>query len=138
MAWSGSERRENKRFGVKGCSIQYKHTKLFGLLGSFSNRYLVLNISPTGLSFISKEEIHTGDKISLLITAPLLENGEINLKGEVVWVKKSEQHQAYRNGVKFIDPSKKAKLKLRLILDNALLDQIDISTRVYLKEVNKL
>jgi c-di-GMP-binding flagellar brake protein YcgR len=138
MIWDGTEHRRHKRVGVKGCTVQYKLTRWFGLFSSFSNRYLVLNISQGGLSFISKEEINPGTKIYLLINAPLLNNHGITITGVVVWSKKSAQMDAYRLGIKFTRLSKRASQRLRIILDNALLDHIDISTKVYLKEVDKL
>lgn len=132
------EQREHKRFGVKGCTMQYKSGRLFGLFSTISKRYLVLNISPTGLHFISKEELKPGQRILININAPLLDDEPIRAAGRVIWTKESTQHQAYRVGVTFRRLSHTARTRLKLILDNALLDKIDISTRMYLKEVEKL
>jgi hypothetical protein len=138
MSWNGSERREHKRAGIKGCTLQYKSARCFGLFSSLSNRYLILNICQDGLCFISKEDIKEGNRLLFSFTAPLLNSSAINAKGLVIWAKKSPQYEAYRCGIKFISMGHSAEKKLRFILDNALLDQIDIPTRIYLKEVDKL
>jgi len=138
MSWDGAERRNYKRAGIKGCTLQYKSAKCFGLFSTLSNRYLVLNIGQAGLCFISKEAVNEGDKLLFSITAPLLNSNAINLKGLVIWAKKSSQYEAYRCGIKFTSISNHAIKKLKFILDNALLDQIDIPTGIYLKEVDKL
>lgn len=138
MTWDAVERRKHKRLGIKGCIVQYKSAKCFGIFSMLSNRYLVLNISPIGLSFISKEEFELGDKLFLFVTAPLLNGNIIRVNGRVIWTKESPQYHAYRIGIKLLSPVRRARQRLKIILDNALLDQINISTRVYLKEIDKL
>lgn len=138
MTWDGVEKRQHKRLGIKGCTLQYKSAKCLGIFSIVSNRYLVLNISPIGLSFISKEELQPMDTLFLSVTAPLLNGEIIRLKGRVIWIKESPQYHAYRTGIEFINTARRARQRLKIILDNALLDQIDLSTRVYLKEVDKL
>ena len=138
MVWDGIERRRLKRFGLKGCTVQYKPARWWELFSLLSDRYLVLNISQGGLHFIAEEELTPGKQILLEITAPVLSSGVAHTLARVVWTKKSEQHNAYHIGVEFLKMSKQSRVRLKLILDNALLDQIDISTKIYLKEVDKL
>ncbi|MEK7448239.1 MAG: PilZ domain-containing protein [Planctomycetota bacterium] len=138
MSWNGIEQRQHKRFGVKSCIVQYKPAGFFGLFSTTSPRYLVLNIGQNGLNFISHEELYPGQSFLLFINAPLLDDEFIKITGRVVWVKKSVEYNAYRTGLVFKKLFPRAQTKLKLILDNALLDKIDISTRVYLKEVEKL
>ena len=138
MTWDGKERRARKRFGIKGCTVQYKSAELFGLFSALSPRYLVLNICQEGLHFISREEIPIGKKLILFINAPLLDDNLITVKSRTIWTRKSKEHNAYRTGIVFMGLSQQSKNRLKLILDNALLDKIDLSTRVYLKEVEKL
>ena len=137
MGWDGTERRENKRYGIKRLGIQYSKSKLGGMLGSFSEKYLVLNISESGLFFMSRKELVVGQKISVKFGI----NGEeqrLHAAAEVVWVKKSDEHNAHRLGLKFTSISRKNRKRLKTMLDGALLDKIDFSTGIYLREVDRL
>lgn len=137
MAWDGVERRKHKRYGIRGSTIRYKSGGILSFLNSASSRYLVLNMSEGGLHFISKEPLKAGQKIHLTLEAPSLE-GTVKGKGTVVWVRKSEDHHAYRVGVKFTSFDEKSRFRLRHILDNAILERVDITTKIYLKEIQKL
>jgi len=140
MIWDKQERRRHKRYGFKDCTVQYKAAPFLGLefLGNISERYLVLNISQGGLHFIAKEKLKEHSRIALKITAPLLKEEKIRVKGHVAWVKESTDARAYHVGIEFGSLSKLNRNKLRSLLDNAVLDKIDLSTQIYLKEVEKL
>ena len=137
MVWDGTERRENKRYGIKRLGIQYAKSKIAGMLGNFSDKYLVLNISEGGLFFMSREELVQGQKIKVKFGI----NGEeqrLHVSAEVVWSKKSDEHNAYRLGLKFISMSGKTRKRLKTLIDGAVLDKIDFSTGIYLREVDRL
>ncbi len=137
MVWDGTERRENKRYGIKRLGIQYAKSKFAGMLGNFSDKYLVLNISEGGLFFMSREELIQGQKVKVKFGI----NGEeqrLNACAEVVWSKKSDEHNAYRLGLKFTSMSSRTRKKLKTMIDGAVLDKIDFSTGIYLREVDRL
>lgn len=140
MTWDKKERRRHKRYGVKDCTVQYKLVPLLGLefLINISERYLVLNISQGGVHFITKEEFKERARVLLIIKAPLLKDEIIRVSGRVVWTRKSTDANAYHVGVEFVSMGKSNRNRLRVLLDNAVLDKIDLSTRIYLKEVEKL
>jgi hypothetical protein len=138
MAWDGVERRKAKRYGIKNCTLQYKSAYCLGLFSTLSEKYLVLDISPNGLHFITKTKPKEKASLLLTITAPLLNDRNIHLTGRVVWIKKSPELDVYRTGVVITGISDTHRNRLKLILDNAVLDKIDLSTRIYLKEVEKL
>lgn len=137
MAWNGEERRKHKRYGVRGSTIRYKRGGLLAFMTSSSERYLVLNMSEGGLHFISKEELREGQRVSLTLDAPGLE-GIVRGRGVVVWARKSHEHQAWRVGVRFTRFDERSRFRLRHILDNAILERVDITTKIYLKEIEKL
>ncbi|MCK5342937.1 MAG: PilZ domain-containing protein [Candidatus Heimdallarchaeota archaeon] len=137
MVWDGTERRENKRYGIKRLGIQYAKSKIAGMLGNFSDKYLVLNISEVGLFFMSREELIQGQKIKVKFGI----NGEeqrLQASAEVVWSKKSDEHNAIRLGLKFTAMSGRTRKKLKTLIDGAVLDKIDFSTGIYLREVDRL
>lgn len=138
MVWDGVERRRHKRYGVKGCTVQYKSARFFGLFSNTSERYLVLNISQGGLHFITKDTFQEGIRLLLNINAPLLGEEIIRSRGRIVWVNKSTEINAHRVGIELTGPGNKDRIRLKLLLDNAILEKIDLTTRIYLKEVEKL
>jgi hypothetical protein len=62
----------------------------------------------------------------------------VRAKGRVIWSRKSDQLDAYHVGVEFTGLSGRSRHVLKLMLDGALLENVDISTRVYMKEIEKL
>lgn len=135
--WGSSERRGKRRYGLKGCSVSYKKGGLLSILDTGSPKYLVLNVSEGGLHFIAKDDLKLGKTLQVCIEAPGLEDG-IRIRGKVAWCQKSKEHDAFRVGIEFRGMSRKASVRLRNMLDNAVLDKIDITTRLYLKEIERL
>ncbi len=138
MSADNKERRRHKRYGIKGCTVQYKPASLLRFFNLPSERFLVLDLSPHGVHFITKESFKKGTKLLLNISAPLLKDEIIQAKGHVVWIKKSKELDAYSIGLEFTSLSKPDQNRLKFLVDNAVMDKIDVSTRIYLKEVEKL
>lgn len=138
MIWDGIERRTKKRYGIRNSTVRYrKGSGPLALLAGQSPTYLLLNVSEQGCHFISKEQIPPGTMVSLTIDAPRLPR-TIPLAGRVIWTQKSAEVDAFRTGVTFTRVPGKAKPILKTLLDNAILDNVEISTRVYMKEVERL
>lgn len=135
--WDGKERRAHTRFGVKGSSVSYRRAAILSFLGSYSPRYLIINISFGGLYFISKEQMKPGSRLDLLIEAPMAAV-PIQAAGRVVWSRKSAGHEAWRTGVAFGKISDRSGKILKHVLDNTVIRKVDISTSIYLKEIEKL
>ncbi len=137
MSWDGKERREKKRYGIKSSTLRYRKGGFLALLKPPSTRYLLLNVSETGAHFITKEELAVGQPLRLSMDATQV-RGSITAAGKVVWIRKSEEINAYRVGVKFDGPGVGARRKLKVVLDSAILENVEISTKVYLKEIERL
>jgi c-di-GMP-binding flagellar brake protein YcgR len=131
------ERRKKRRYGVRGSVVRYKKGGILSFINPSSPKYLVINISELGLSFMTKEKLNEGEQLALSISAPKLE-GTIRARGKVTWVKKSEEFDAYRVGADFTSLEGRSKSLLKNMLDSAILDSIDITTKIYLKEIEKL
>lgn len=137
MSWDGRERRRKKRYGVKDAVVRYRKHPPFGLLFPPSDRYLVINLSQTGIAFITRDRLEEGVRLGLTLHAPPA-RVPIRAGGRVVWVHKSDRQDAFRVGVRFTRMSERARNVLKAVLDNAVIDSVDISTRVYLKELERL
>ena len=62
----------------------------------------------------------------------------VSANGFVAWSRKSDRLDAYRIGIQFTRVTGRSKILLQKLLDSALLENIDITTKVYLKEIEKL
>jgi hypothetical protein len=137
MPWDGVERRNKKRYGVRDAIIRFKNATLLSFLSPSSPNYLVLNLSETGLEFFTKDAVQVGRKLTVSVTAPPI-RGTVHAKGKVVWVTKSKDQDVYRVGLEFGRLSARSSAYLKALLDSAVVDSIEISTRVYLKELDRL
>jgi len=135
--WDGNERRAHTRYGVKDSSVSYRKGGLFAFLNAFSPKYLVINISQGGLYFISQEQLKPGTRLSLVVEAPLAAV-PMRAQGRVVWNRKSAGHEAWRTGVQFTRMADRSLKILKHVLDNTVIKRVDISTGIYLKEIEKL
>jgi hypothetical protein len=137
MGWKEEERRGKKRYGIKNSTVRYRRGGVLSVLRTSSPKYLLLNVSETGCHFITREELPVGDGVSLSLEAPKMA-GNIRAKGEVIWCHRSEEINAYRVGIRFSTLGGSSRALLKKLLDSAILENVEISTRVYLKEIQKL
>ena len=135
--WNGMERRHKKRYGVKGSTIQYRKGGLLAALAPVSARYLLLNVSETGCNFITKDSLAHGQPLSITVVAPGLDSS-IGGQGRVSWVRKSPEFDAFHVGVEFTKMSPACRSALRSIIDTAVIDKVEITTRIFLKEIERL
>lgn len=137
MAWDGTERRKNRRFSVKNGVVRYQKGGLFSFFNPPSQKYILLNLSEGGLHFICEEPVSQGQNLTLLLEAPAVTR-TVKLKGKVIWVRKSENRDAWRVGVAFTGGADKDKDQLKHLLDASLLETTDISTSLYMKNIKRL
>ena len=136
MGWDGRERRKQKRYGLRDSLIRYKRGSFVSFLLPLSPRYLLLNFSKGGCHFISRQDLPPGFFLNLRMEVP--DKGAFSAKGTVAWSKKSKRLDAYRMGIRFSHLTAKSRNVLQKLLDSALLENIDITTKVYLKEIDRL
>ena len=137
MTWNGTERRRHKRYGVKDSSVRYRKAGMLSAFANHSDRLLLLNFSEGGLHFIAREEFPIGGVFHFLLEFPSIST-KIKAKGRIIWTRKSTEHDAFRAGVHLLDMAEKSRRLLRHGKDNTLLDNVKISTGLYLKEIKRL
>lgn len=135
---NNEEHRTAKRYGVRGLTVQYKPDSIFNLFSSTSKKYIVLDISKTGIQFITREKFKEGAHLQLNLGAPRLKDEIIHAKGHVVWVKDARELHIYVIGVEFSPMEKAEHDKLKFVLDNALMDKVRVSDSVHLHQADKL
>ena len=137
MGWDGKDRRRRKRYAVKNTTLHYRKGGFLAFLFPASPTYLVLNFSEIGCHFITREEMAAGASLRLSMNAPNVK-GTIHATACVVWCRKSEEINAYRVGVEFAPLGGRSRGILKNLLDTAILENVEISTKVYLKEIERL
>lgn len=135
--WDGTERRRHKRYGVKDSSVKYRRAGALSLFTNYSDRLLLLNFSESGIHFITKEDLPPGQKIHILLEFPKISTA-LKLTARIIWTRKSTEHDAFRTGVEIVAMADKPRKLLRHVQDNTLLDNVKISTGMYLKEIKRL
>lgn len=133
------ERRKTKRYGIKGSTILVKEPNILSFLAQARGPYPLLNLSEGGCCFVTTREPKVGQEMALTISAPPVKN-TISVRGKVVWTKKLmvDNLQGFRVGIAFSNLSDSNKRILKVVLDNAILDSVEVSTRLILKEIEKL
>ncbi|MFH0888133.1 MAG: PilZ domain-containing protein [Planctomycetota bacterium] len=137
MANAEAENRTHKRYSIMGCTIRYKPDTFFSRFSKVSHKYMVLDISQSGMQFITKEKFNKQTPLLLDITAPTLNREIIHIKGRVVWIKASPALHIYGVGVEFINMKEADRLRLQLLLDNAAASKSKISDNVHLDKADK-
>jgi len=137
MSWDGNERRRHRRYGVKGSVVRWRPGPPLGWITPSSPVYLLIDLSSEGCRFISKTELRPGRRLSLAIEAPGM-RGASRVAGRVAWSRRSEELDAWHTGIALDRPGSRAAARIKILLDGAVLDRIEITTRHYLKEIGKL
>ena len=135
--WNGQERRKKKRFGVRGCTLRFKRGGIFSFLGLFGERLITLNVSESGCHFINRVPLTEGMSIAMVLEAPQA-GDKVHAAGRVVWCRKSTEHDAHHVGVEFTSVAKSSRVQLKILIDNAVLEKIEITPTVYLTEIERL
>lgn len=115
-----------------GCTIRYKLDNFFSRFSKASHKYMVLDISQSGIQFIAQEKFNKQTSLLLDITAPALNQETIHIKGRVVWIKASPALHIYGVGVEFINMKEADRMRLQLLLDNATARKSKIPDTVHL------
>ncbi|MFA5794190.1 MAG: PilZ domain-containing protein [Candidatus Brocadiia bacterium] len=138
MLANSTEHRNYERYRVKDGVVKYKKYHFLGLFDKLSARHLILDISPQGVQFVTREEFKEGAKLALDISVPSLDQEIIHARGLVIWVRKAPGLMAYGVGVKFVSMKQSDQDKLKLLLENNAANKVKISDSAFLKKINKL
>lgn len=137
MSWDGQERRARKRYGVRDSTVRYRKGGWASFLRPSSSKYHLLNVSEGGCHFITRDELPVGTELSLSMEAPGV-RGVIRARGRVVWSRSSTEAGAWRVSVRFDPLGSRARALLKRILDGSILERVEVSTKMYLKGIEKL
>lgn len=137
MSWDGKERRAHRRYGVKGSVVRWRPGAPIGWISTSSAPHILIDLSADGCHFISKVQLPTGKRLSLSIEAPSVP-APARAAGSVAWSRRSEEHDAWHTGVRMRPRTALSATRLKSVLDGAVLDHVEITTRRYLKEMDRI
>jgi SOS-response transcriptional repressor LexA len=96
--------RRNRRFVVEDCTVEYRKHSALPFLGGSPKVSALINLSVGGLQFVSDDLFEPGQRLDLKLMIPSAFRS-LSVRGEVVWAKRIVDRDAYRTGVRFIEPS---------------------------------
>jgi hypothetical protein len=137
MPPTSAENRTHKRYSIMGCTIRYKPDGFFNRFRKASHKYMVLDISESGIQFVTRKKFNTNTNLLLAISAPTLNQEIIHIIGNVVWTRASSALHIYSVGAKFIKMQETDKSRLQLLLDHATARKSNIPEDIHLDKAKK-
>lgn len=112
-----SDKRKAFRFAIKGGVVQYKEAGgVFAFLKGSSDKYPIVNLSSTGVKFLTADTLLIGDKLSFTIGIPTLGGEPLTAEGRVAWVQRSARYKANIIGVQFTAMTKDSLNRLKNLI----------------------
>jgi len=106
--------RRSRRFVVEDCTVEYrKHTAL-SFLGGAPKVSPLINLSISGLEFVSEDLFDQGQRLDLKVMIPSAFRC-LSVRAEVAWAKRVVSRASYRMGASFLDPPPEVAGLLRQI-----------------------
>ncbi|HLD35438.1 MAG TPA: PilZ domain-containing protein [Planctomycetota bacterium] len=133
-----SNLRAHERYRIKGGAVKYTQTRFLGLFKKSSQKHLILDLSESGMQFMTKREFKKQALLSLDISAPSLEKDVIHTRGRVAWVRKAPGLVAYGVGIRFESMEQPEKDKLAGLININKPNKDNVPEGARLKKINEL
>lgn len=137
MAWNGQERRGKKRYAVSESTVRFAPGSALAFLKPYSGRYILTDLSESGMGFMSGEALREGDLLRVQVETPGLPKAW-SCRGKVIWARKSETEEAWRVGFAILKIGEGDAVCLKHLLDKSLLAKQEVSTSLFLKKIKRL
>lgn len=137
MAWNGQERRGKKRYAVSESTVRFAPGSAFAFLKPYSGRYILTDLSESGMGFMSGEPLREGDLLKVQVETPGLPKAW-SCRGKVIWSRKSGTEEAWRVGFAILKIGEGDAVRLKHLLDKSLLAKQEVSTSLFLKKIKRL
>jgi hypothetical protein len=114
------ERRIHKRYCVKGLKSRLRISLFLGLTSKpTSDEFPCIDISESGLQFVTKKVFVPQSRLLLDISTPYTRNAPIRAKARVAWFKPSFDLDFYMVGVQFVSLGKAQHNELKTLVSKA-------------------
>lgn len=132
------ENRRHKRYWVKGLKSRLRERYFLGLLSKPTDEeYPCMDISESGLQFVSKKFFKPENTFLLDILTPLTEKNPIRAKIAVAWSKRAALRGICLVGAKFVSIPSSGRSELKRLLERGGQDGAHVSMHVRLKAAGK-
>jgi len=112
---SKEDRRREPRFAIEDCTVQHRRPGLVSALFGYSREQQPLvNLSGSGVQFLTNDRLDVDEMICLLVRVPG-EEDPLKAKGTIVWEGRCEDAYLFRVGVVFSKASEKTWRKLQVL-----------------------
>ena len=112
---SQEDRRKDPRFAIEDCTVQHRRPGLLSALFGYSREQQPLvNISASGVQFLTNARLDVDEVLCLLVRIPG-EEEPLKAKGTIVWEGRCEDAYLFRVGVVFSKASERIWRKLQVL-----------------------
>ena len=112
---SEKDRRKDPRFAIEDCTVRHRRPGLLSVLFGYSREQQPLvNISASGVQFLTNDRLDVDEMICLLVQIPGEEEA-LKGKGTIVWEGRCEDAYLFRVGVVFSRASARTWRKLQVL-----------------------
>lgn len=132
------ENRRHKRYWVKGLKSRLRERYFLGLLSKPTDEeYPCLDISESGLQFVSRKFFKPNDTLLLDILTPLTEDNPVRAKIAIAWAKRSANLGFCLVGARFVSVPRSGRAELKRLIERGGQDGAHISMQVRLKAAGR-
>ncbi len=127
MLETGKLGKDRGRFGVRDCIAEFQFKGLLSFLKhkAEERHWPVVDLSETGIQLLTRENLESGDKLSIVVDVPAFE-GTFTIDGIVKWVKTARKGAITRRvGVEFYKMDGETKAKLQALRNDAWLRSVN-------------
>ena len=112
---SEKDRRKDPRFAIEDCTVRHRRPGLLSVLFGYSREQQPLvNISASGVQFLTNDRLDVDETVCLLVRVPGEEDA-LKAKGMIVWEGRCEDAYLSRVGVVFSKASERIWRKLQVL-----------------------
>ena len=109
------DRRKDPRFAIEDCTVRHRRPGLLSVLFGYSREQQPLvNISASGIQFLTNDRLDVDEVVCLLVRIPG-EAEALKAKGMIVWEGRCEDAYLSRVGVVFSKASERIWRKLQVL-----------------------
>lgn len=121
---SVSERRRDRRFRVRDCTVTFRRKKFLFFHERSEHRGVVKNMSSKGMGFVTREPLKPREKLTVCFHVPPRVHpltAEVKLGCEVRWCKPLSDRGATEANGQFLEMSAGTRAELKSLLEDLLL-----------------
>jgi len=134
------EYRQHKRYWVEGLKGRLRERVFLGLLSRLTpHEYPCMDISESGLQFVSRKVFKPKEIILLDVSAPLTRKNPIRAKAMVVWSRLSHEFEfeVYLIGARFVSVQRSRRAEFKMMIERGGENEENVAKRIRMKIIKE-